>query len=168
MIVDISREEVVVTNLYQYDYGQKMEFAGEVVPDGVQVHFFQNEHECRTEVKNGAASIPDYLLMSAKTILAFLYIADIDKGKTIKKLTLLVLPRERPPDYVDPTRPADYSRLLPIGGKEGQIIGIIGGQPVWLDLNDKYATDDELMHVAQTVPQFASMREIEDMLNKED
>ena len=28
MIVDIGKSDVVVTNLYQYDYGQSMDFSG--------------------------------------------------------------------------------------------------------------------------------------------
>lgn len=160
MIVDISKEEAVVTDLYQYDYGQTMEFVGEVVPDDVQVHFFQNEHECRTEVKSGAASIPDYLLMSAKTILAYLYIADIDKGKTIKKLTLLVLPREKPPDYIDPNKPADYSRLLPVGGEVGDSLFRTDEGYAWKKNDEVYVTDDELKKVSEKLPIAMTVQEI--------
>lgn len=168
MIVDIGESDVVVTNLYQYDYGQSMDFSGGQIIDGTEVHFFQGEYGCRTEIKGGSAPIPDYLLMSAKKILAYLYVSDELTGKTIKRLTLLPLPREKPLDYIEPPKPEDYSRLLPVGGEENEFLTIKNGEPVWMDLDKEYARDDELAKVAQAIPEFATMKEIEEILNMED
>ena len=168
MIVDIGKSDVVVTNLYQYDYGQSMDFSGGQIIDGTEVHFFQGEYGCRTEVKGNSAPIPDYQLMNSKKILAYLYVADELIGKTIKRLTLLPLPREKPPDYLEPSRPEDYSRLLPVGGDENEVLTIKNGEPVWLDLYKEYASDEELAQVAQAIPEFATMREIEEILYMEE
>lgn len=168
MNVDIGRNDIMIRNLYQYDYGQQMDFTGGNVADGTEVHYFQGEYGCRTVVKDNAVQIPDYLFVSTKTILAYLYVSDEESGETIKKFTLLLLPREKPPDYIDPSKPEDYSRLLPLGWGENEYLTVKDGQFVWVDLDEEYARDEELAQVAQTIPQFATMKEIEDILNKED
>lgn len=167
MIVDIRKDSIVVTGFYQYDYGQSMEFAGCVVPDGTEVHFFQGEHSCRTAVSQQIVKIPDYLFSLDKNILAFMYLADENEGKTIKRFTILNYPRKRPPDYVDPSKPADYSRLLPVGGMAGDsLLRTVDGYE-WKNYDNIFATDKELAEIAATVPQFASMKEVEDILNQE-
>lgn len=163
MIIDSSRDDIIVTNLYQYDYGQVLSFCGTEIADGTQVHFFQNEHECRTEIKNNTAEIPDYLLMNAKTILAYLYVTDIEKGKTIKKLTLLVMPRERPPDYIDPSEPADYSRLLPVGGDVGDSLYRTADGYEWKRNDEVYVTDEELQNVTEKLPVAMTVQEVLDI-----
>lgn len=160
MIVNIEKSDVVVTGLYQYDYGQSLDFSGCQVADRTEVHFFQGEYGCRTETKNNSASIPDYLLMSSRMILAYLYIADEKKGKTIKRLTILVLPRDRPPDYIDPSKPEDYSRLLPVGGEVGDSLYRTADGYEWKKNDEVYVTDEELQKVTESLPVAMTVQEV--------
>lgn len=168
MIVDISKDNIVVSDLYQYDYGQIMEFTGCMVRDGTEVHFFQGEYSCCEAVTQQTVKIPDYLLRLDKPILAYMYVMNANEGKTIKRFTILTYPRKRPSGYIDPSKPADYSRLLPIGGEVGDSLIRTADGYEWKNYDDVFATDKELASVAATVPQFASMQEIEDILYKED
>lgn len=168
MIVDISKDNIVVTGFYQYDYGQFMELKGGIVPDGTEVHYFQGEYCCREAVTQQNVKIPDYLFSLDKNILAYMYIVDENKGKTIKRFTILNYPRKRPPDYIDPSKPADYSRLLPVGGEVGDSLIRTEDGYEWKNYDSIFATDKELAEIAAMIPQFASFKEIEEMLNKED
>ncbi|WP_367567201.1 hypothetical protein [Lacrimispora sp.] len=160
MIVDIRKSDAVVTGLYQYDYGQTLEFTGKEISDGTQVHFFKGDYGCRAEVNDGIAKIPDYLFTNSDTVLAYLYVADGIAGKTIQRLTILILPREKPPDYVDPTKPADYSRLLPLGGSIGDLLVKTENGYTWRDLDDEFVTDDELQKVSEKLPVAMTVQDV--------
>lgn len=160
MIVNIEKADVIVTGLYQYDYGQSMEFSGCQVVDGTEVHFFQGEYGCRTEVKENRTEIPDYLLSNSKTILVYLYVVNDTSGETIKKITMLILPREKPPDYVDPAVPADYSRLLPLGGDIGDFLVKTEDGYAWKNFDDSFCTDEELRKVSERIPVAMTVDEI--------
>lgn len=160
MIVDISKGDAVVTELYQYDYGQTIEFVGKSILDGTEVHFFQGENGCRSEVKEQQAEIPDYLLSNSRTVLAYLYVSDVNSGETIQKLTLMILPREKPPDYIDPTKPVDYSRLLPVGGEIGELLIRTGDGYAWKNFDKEFVTDEELRKVSEGIPVAMTVQEI--------
>lgn len=160
MIVDISKDNVVVTGLYQYDFGQTLNFTGEIIKNGTEVHFFQGDGCCRSFANNNVAEIPDYLLASAKTVLAYAYVTDENHGETIKKMTLMILPRGKPPDYVDPSQPADYSRLLPLGGEIGDLLIRTDDGYAWRSFDNEFATDDELQKVSESIPVAMSVKEI--------
>lgn len=160
MIVDVSIENPVVTGFYQYDYGQTMELTGCMIPDGTEIHFFQGEYSCRETVKQQIVKIPDYLLSLDKNILAYMYVVDENKGKTIKRFTILNYPRERPPDYIDPSKPADYSRLLPIGGEVGDSLIRTEDGYEWRNYDDMFASDEELKKISESIPVAMTAAEI--------
>ena len=152
ILCNLEKRDGVVTELYQYDYGQQIKFEGIDVPNGTEIHFFQGEFGCKGIIKGQIADVPDYLLVSSQTVLAYLYLADENSGKTIKKLTILILQREKPPDYVDPTKPADYSRLLPLGGEIGDLLIVTEDGYAWKDMDDEFATAESLQKVSERIP----------------
>ncbi|KMW23680.1 hypothetical protein [Enterocloster citroniae] len=169
IVVDYKRAEMVVHGLTRYDYGQILEIRGTDVPDGTEVHFCQLDRAITQYMQSNQVLIPDYLLQYPNNIHVYVYHKDILSGETIIKVTLSVRDREKPGDYITPEEPA-YSRILPPGGKDGQVLARGPDGYVWIDaedLGDGFVTDQELADVAATVPQFASMREIEAMLNEE-
>lgn len=163
MIVNISKDNIVVTGLYQYDYGQFLEFTGASVQDGTEAHFFQGQYSCRSEVRNGRLEVPNYLLSLDRTILAYLYVTDEKHGETIKRMTILIYPREKPPDYIDPNKPEDYSRLLPVGGEIGNTIIRTADGYAWKNLDDGFATDEELRKISESIPVAMTVQEIIDI-----
>lgn len=152
MIVSLSKEDIVVTGLYQYDCGRFMEFTDFVIPDGTEIHYFQGEFSCKEVVDQQTVKIPDYLLSLDKNILAYMYIKDGNERKTIKRFTILVHPREKPPDYIDPSKPADYSRLLPIGGEIGDSLIRTADGYAWKNYDNMFASDEELRKVSESIP----------------
>lgn len=92
--------------LVQWDYGQTLKITGVETTETPEVHFSVNRKDAVIVVGNivdGAieAKIPDDLLKEWETIKAYLYIADPDSGKTIKKINMPVKRRERPGDYTE-------------------------------------------------------------------
>ena len=157
---NVETNTAVITELYQYDYGQKIIFTGSEIQDGTEIHFFQGEYGCKGTIINQVADIPDYLLSHDKTVLAYLYLTNIELGKTIKKITILIMPREKPPDYVDPTKPADYSRLLPIGGEIGDLLIVTEDGYAWKDLDGEFASAEQLQKVSESIPMPMTVQDI--------
>lgn len=62
------------------------------------------------------------------------------------------MPREKPPDYVDPTKPADYSRLLPIGGEIGDLLIVTEDGYAWKDLDGEFASAEQLQKFLKVFP----------------
>lgn len=149
---NLESNTAVVTELYQFDYGQKIVFTGAEVPDGTEIHFFQGDYGCKGIINNQSADVPDYLLSNNKTVLAYLYLTNAQSGRTIKKLTMLIMPREKPPDYIDPTKPADYSRLLPLGGEIGDLLIVTENGYAWKDMDDEFASVESLQKVSESIP----------------
>lgn len=159
----------IVYGLTRYDYGQILEIRGLEVQDGTEVHFCQMNRAITQYMQSNQVLIPDHLLQYPEDIYTYLYRKDSGSGKTVLKLILPINDREKPGDYVAPEEPA-YSRLIPHGGNDGQVLARGPDGYVWIDAEDignGFATDQELAEVAATVPQFASMMEIEAMLNEE-
>lgn len=93
----------------------------------------------------------------------YVYYADMNSGKTVQKIILVVTDREKPGDYVTPEEPA-YSRLLPSGGEEGQMLARGPDGYVWVDLDEGLATDAELLEVWRNIPTPLSNLELEEIL----
>lgn len=121
MKVDVTDICSVAYGLIQWDYGQVLILEGLSIPDDTEIHFCQNGTAYTDIILSGTVKIPDYLLQYPDKIAAYLYVADTDSGKTIRKIVLPVKPREKPGDYVTPEEPA-YSRLLPPGGDDGDML----------------------------------------------
>lgn len=92
--------------LVQWDYGQTLKITGVEVAETPEVHFAVNRKDAEIVVGNIAdgaieAKIPDNLLEEGEEIKAYLYIADPDSGKTVRKVLLPVKRREKPGDYTE-------------------------------------------------------------------
>lgn len=152
--------------LWQYDYGQLLDIQGLDVRDGTAIHFAQNGKTIESTVRSNQVEIPDYFLQFDGEIEGYVYTEGDGEGQTIAKIKLPIHSRDRPPDYVTPEEPS-YTRLLPKGWDNEDFLTVKNGKLTWVKLTDEFATDRELAEVAETVPQFASMKEIEAILNKE-
>lgn len=159
--------EVSVYGLWQYDYGQLFEIRGIEIPDGTSIHFAQNGKTIEGTIRSGQVEIPDYFLQFPDDINAYIYLEDDGSGETIAKAVLRIESRDRPPDYVSPDEPS-YTRLLPEGWAEDDYLTVKDGKLVWVKLDAEFASNEELVQVAEAIPQFATMKEIEDMLNMEE
>lgn len=159
--------EVSVHGLWQYDYGQLFEIRGIDIPDGTLIHFAQSGKTIEGTIRSNQVAIPDYFLQFSNDINAYIYLEDDGSGETIAKASLKIQSREQPPDYIPPDQPS-YTRLLPEGWEEDDYLTVKDGKLVWVKLDTEFASNADLVQVAEAIPQFATMKEIEDMLNKED
>ncbi len=169
ILVDFNDLDYIKTvyGLWQFDYGQIMELHGVDVTDGTSIHFAQGGKTIEGTIRSNQVEIPDYFLQFPENISAYLYVEGNGCGETVARAVLHVCARDRPPDYVTPDEPS-YTRLLPRGWHENDFLTVKDGKLVWMDLNKEYASDEELAQVAQAIPEFATMREIENILNMED
>lgn len=156
-----------IYGLWQYDYGQIVEIGGISIYDGTAIHFAQGEKTIEGVIRSNQVEIPDYFLQFVEPINAYVFVTDGESGETIAKIILDIQARDRPPDYVTPDEPG-YTRLLPPGWADEDFLTVRGGKPTWVKLNDEFASDQELAQVAAAIPQFATMKEVEDILNRED
>lgn len=72
-------------SLFQYDYGQKLIFAGVELPQAYEVHFSnQPQGSCKTMIGDATGvEIPDEYLLSGENIHVFVYLHDgADDGET--------------------------------------------------------------------------------------
>lgn len=98
------RKNITVIGLDQWDYGQKLEIYG--IPDvtHAEVHFCC-ESDTEALIKQAqvtdhiTADIPDALLRTGENLKAYVYIATVTEGKTIRTITMIVNRRQRPEDY---------------------------------------------------------------------
>lgn len=139
-----------VRGVYQWDYGQEITFesAGVDIPDGTEVQFYQDELSHQGRVLNRHTLIPDIMLQEAKPITAYLYVRSESAGETILSVVIYVTCRPRPVDYVLPEY-KDYTRLLPDGGKQGDVLTKQSDDPYDADWetseqNMKPMTDEEI------------------------
>lgn len=110
-----------VRGLTQWDYGQILEIKYvEDIPDGTEIQFYQGILSSVGWIKDKMVQIPDVMLQNAKDIVAYVYIEKEDSGNTILTITMPITARPRPDCYVLPGY-ENYKRLLPVGGKSGQI-----------------------------------------------
>lgn len=162
-----SKWDRIICGLYQYDYGQLLEIQGIDVPDGTIIHFAQNGKTIQGTIRSKQVLIPDYFLQFPYNINIYIYVENNESGKTVSKAMLKIKTRDRPPDYIPPDEPS-YTRLLPEGWSEDDYLTVKDGRLVWVKLDTEFASNEELVQVAESIPEFATMKEIEDMLNMED
>ena len=86
---------IIGKNLYQWDVGRSVK-----VSDSDATHFhFANQGDSKAvpvEIADGEAKIPDFLLQTGKTLMAY---AVLD-GVTLESKSFAVCKREKPADYV--------------------------------------------------------------------
>lgn len=106
---------VTATGLTQWDYGQVLRILGLCSLKRMEVHFALDGGDAAliqlAEVEeDGAvtAPIPDCLLETGRSIVAYVYVTDQTSGETIRTIKMPVTRRAKPQDY---DSPADKSLL---------------------------------------------------------
>lgn len=123
--VDMSgKEESTVYGLWRYDYGETIEIIdnGSDIPDGAEVEFYQGSNGIVRYIKDRKVEIPDYFLMNALDIIAYVYIRSPSSGETVKSIRMPVKNRPYPANMELPDSKGEYLRLLPDGGIAGQVL----------------------------------------------
>lgn len=142
---------VTVYGLTQYDFGQLLEITGVDIPDGTEIHFCQSGKAITQYIQKNQVLIPDHMLQYSDAVHAYLYKVEHESGETTRHIVLKIAAREKPGDYVIPEEPA-YSRLLPIGGDDDQILCIKNGEYAWRNIGEEFASDDELKAISEQIP----------------
>ncbi len=119
--------EIKLPALSQWDYNRKLYIAGINTTNNVlQVHFsneFSRVAIVRVAYKEGETwqvNIPNVLLQERYKIYAYIYLNEDESGKTVKKIIIPVLPRQRPDDYPQNSyEEAELNRLIDYTNKLG-------------------------------------------------
>lgn len=91
-----------------YDYGQRIQIEGLDLPEMYEVHFMWNTLErAKTVIGTTCAGkstvdIPDSALRERGILTAYIYLSDLESGKTINQITMYINPRAEPDEYTDP------------------------------------------------------------------
>lgn len=107
-------DTIMISGLFQWDYGQQLEIRGLNLPEMVQIHFSTNK-DCGNALRmvgttlDGVTTvkIPDILLAEQEfcndiyTIWAFVYVNDESSGETVKRVAIKTKSRPKPEDYTD-------------------------------------------------------------------
>lgn len=111
MIAEFSRkgEEIEIDNeLWQYDYGQKIEIRGLDLPEIFEVHFSWKDLE-KAKVVTGSTTdgvstvdIPNIALEQRRMITAYIYLSDATEGETVNTILLPVNRRKAPENFETP------------------------------------------------------------------
>ncbi len=96
--------KTTAATLYQYDYGQILQFSGiEDLPAAYEVHFSNDKDAGYTKTQIGnenGVTIPDEYFLNGKPIYAWLYLhAGANDGETVYQVTIPINKRSRPTDY---------------------------------------------------------------------
>lgn len=102
-------EEIEIDDeLWQYDYGQKLEIKGLDLPEIFEVHFSWKDLE-KTKVITGSTvngistvDIPNVALKQKRTITAYIYLSDTTEGETVNTIVLSVNKRKAPENFETP------------------------------------------------------------------
>lgn len=113
--------ETTVYGLTQWDFGQDLMIVAEYIPDGTEVNFYQGGLSAIRYVKNKTVRIPDRMLQDTAQIKAYVYCRTENAGETVLFINLPVKARPRPSDYIIEDTD-EYRRILPAGGKAGQVL----------------------------------------------
>ena len=117
-----NQNEISITDaLYQYDYGREMQIKGLSLPQSVEIHFSFTETIGESTTVLGTTTdditsvmIPNEFLQKETTedyiIYVYIYVADENKGQTIKEIKLYVKARTKPSELEDLTD--EQTRLL--------------------------------------------------------
>lgn len=101
-------EEVELEELWQYDYGQKLQICGLELPDIFEVHFSWYGLESAKVVtgytENGvsAVDIPNEALKQRKAITAYIYLSSPEEGETINTVMMFIKKRPVPERFETP------------------------------------------------------------------
>lgn len=111
LIAEFSRkgEEIEIENeLWQYDYGQRLQIKGLDLPETFEVHFAWKDSEKAKVVigstVNGISTvdIPNVALEQRRTITAYIYLSDTTEGETVNTIVLSVNKRKAPENFETP------------------------------------------------------------------
>lgn len=102
-------EEIEIENeLWQYDYGQRIQIKGLDLPETFEVHFAWKDSEKAKVVigstVNGISTvdIPNVALEQRRTITAYIYLSDTTEGETVNTIVLSVNKRKAPENFETP------------------------------------------------------------------
>lgn len=104
--------EITVNGLHQWDYGRTLRIESADLPSSVEVHFaYPGMREAivrACESVRGVAEvvIPDTCLEQTAPITAWVFAIDGTRGKTLKTITITVIPRAQPQP---PSFPEEYT-----------------------------------------------------------
>lgn len=111
LIANFSRrgEEIEINEeLWQWDYGQKIQITGLNLPEIFEVHFSWKDLET-AKVVTGATvdgistvDIPNAALQQKRMITAYIYISDPEEGKTVNTIYMMVNSRKAPEGFEIP------------------------------------------------------------------
>lgn len=108
-----NQNEISITDaLYQYDYGRELQIKGLSLPQSVEIHFSFTETIGESTTVLGTTTdditsviIPNEFLQKETTedyiIYVYIYVADENKGQTIKEIKLYVKARTKPAELED-------------------------------------------------------------------
>lgn len=111
LVANFSRrgEEIEIDDeLWQYDYGQKIQITGLDLPEIFEVHFSWKDLETAKVVTGSTVDgmstvdIPNAALQQKRMITAYIYISDREEGKTINTIYMLVSSRKAPEGFETP------------------------------------------------------------------
>ena len=107
--------EVIIQNLFKYDYGQILEISGLELPENFEVHF-ETDRETAIVVNGtfengvGKVKIPDLCLMDSKlNFSAWIYVEQNGSGNTVKTITFYLNDRQAPSDQ--PSDPEEVEEV---------------------------------------------------------
>lgn len=102
-------EEIEIENeLWQYDYGQRLQIKGLDLPETFEVHFAWKDSEKAKVVigstVNGISTvdIPNVALEQRRTITAYIYLSGATEGETVNTIVLSVNKRKAPENFETP------------------------------------------------------------------
>lgn len=111
LVANFSRrgEEIEINEeLWQWDYGQKIQITGLDLPEIFEVHFSWKDLETAKVVTGftvdgvSTVDIPNAALQQKRMITAYIYISDREEGKTINTIYMLVSSRKAPEGFETP------------------------------------------------------------------
>lgn len=91
----------VTSPLFQWDYGQVLQFQGLELPDTYEVHFANAPHGDATTAigDESGVPIPDIYLTTGQPVYAWIYVhTGADDGETVYQVTIPVIQRPKPGD----------------------------------------------------------------------
>lgn len=132
-------QETTVYGLTQWDFGQDLVIAAEYLPDGTEVNFYQGGLSAIRYIKNKTVRIPDRMLQDTAQMKAYVYCRTESAGETVLFINLPIRARPRPSDYIIEDTD-EYRRILPAGGRKGQVLKKTSDKDYTADWGD--AADD--------------------------
>lgn len=101
-------EEIELEELWQYDYGQKLQILGLNLPDIFEVHFswqgLENAKVITGYTENGVSTvdIPNEALKQKRAVTAYIYLSTAEEGETVNTVMMFVNKRPAPEGFEVP------------------------------------------------------------------